>query len=235
VELPAPDARRGRSRRRLRGNTGRAPQARGDDAAHRASSATSCARGGAPARRRQHRHRRRPHQAPQSSITPTSTRSLSPAQQRLARQFSAAHAEHYQSSRSSSAAKRRTSSSTTARSTRPSRGIVSGIYFNQGHVCCGLAPLRAGIDLRAARRSWSDASRRCASATRSTRTRRRRDRLEDAARQDRRARGSGQGRKARRSTSRRALPEKGCWFVPTVFTNVAQSYRIAQGDLRARC
>src|SRR5207247_10872392 len=27
------------------------------------------------------------------------------------------------------------------------------------------------------------------------------------------------------------LPEKGYWFVPTVFTNVAQSYRIAQEEL----
>ncbi len=31
-------------------------------------------------------------------------------------------------------------------------GIVNGIYFNQGHVCCaGLAALRAGVDLRARR------------------------------------------------------------------------------------
>src|SRR5262249_58502948 len=27
------------------------------------------------------------------------------------------------------------------------------------------------------------------------------------------------------------LPEKGYWFVPTVFTNVAQSYRIAQEEI----
>ena len=27
------------------------------------------------------------------------------------------------------------------------------------------------------------------------------------------------------------LPEKGYWFAPTVFTNVAQSYRIAQEEI----
>src|SRR3954462_13559494 len=27
------------------------------------------------------------------------------------------------------------------------------------------------------------------------------------------------------------LPERGYWFVPTVFTNVAQSYRIAQEEI----
>ena len=27
------------------------------------------------------------------------------------------------------------------------------------------------------------------------------------------------------------LPEKGCWFVPTVFTNVAQSHRIAREEI----
>ncbi len=43
---------------------------------------------------------------------------------------------------------------------------------------------------------------------------------------------AGDARRARRSTSRRAaLPEKGYWFAPTVFTNVAQSYRIAQEEI----
>ncbi len=39
-------------------------------------------------------------------------------------------------------------------------------------------------------------------------------------------------RRAPRSSSRSAvLPERGYWFVPTLFTNVAQSYRIAQEEI----
>ncbi len=96
-----------------------------------------------------------------------------------------------------------------------------------------LAPLRAGVDLRGDDREAEaphvDPSRRRASRQEH---RRRGHQLEAAARPDHGARRSPGRRRARRSTSpRAACPEKGWWFAPTVFTNVAQSYRIAQEEI----
>ena len=85
-------------------------------------------------------------------------------------------------------------------------GIVNGIYFNQGHVCCaGSRLLRPGVDLRAgdreAQAAADDAARRRPARQEH---RRRRDQLEAAAREDRGARRERARRRARRSTSRRA-------------------------------
>ena len=53
-----------------------------------------------------------------------------------------------------------------------------------------------------------------------------------AARQDRGARrSSGEDEGAEIYQPPCRLPEKGYWFAPTVFTNVAQSYRIAQEEI----
>ena len=85
-------------------------------------------------------------------------------------------------------------------------GIVNGIYFNQGHVCCaGLAAARAGVDLRAARRQAEaapahDPRRRPARQEH----RPRRDQLAHAARPDQGARRERAPRRAPRCTSRRA-------------------------------
>ena len=65
-------------------------------------------------------------------------------------------------------------------------GIVNGIYFNQGHVCCaGLAAARAGVDPRPLVRE-AEAPSRDAAPRRPARQehRHRRDQLEGAARQD---------------------------------------------------
>ena len=113
-------------------------------------------------------------------------------------------------------------------------GIVNGIYFNQGHVCCaGSRLLRAGVDLRAGGRE--------AEAAHGDAPRRRPARQEHRRRRDQLARcssrqieelvaaGKEEGAEIYQPPCR--LPEKGYWFAPTVFTNVAQSYRIAQEEI----
>ena len=113
-------------------------------------------------------------------------------------------------------------------------GIVNGIYFNQGHVCCAgsrllvqesiyeplieklkrrLSTLRVGDPLDKNTDVGAINSQACSST---------------GSRSSSRA-GS---KRAPRSTSRRAsFPSAGYWFVPTLFTNVAQSYRIAQEEI----
>jgi len=115
-------------------------------------------------------------------------------------------------------------------------GIVNGIYFNQGHVCC------AGSRLLVQESVYEDVVRKLKRRMATLRvgdpldknTDRRRDQLARAAREDP---GAGREREAEGAEIYQPpcrLPEKGYWFVPTVFTSVAQSYRVAQGgDLRA--
>ena len=96
-----------------------------------------------------------------------------------------------------------------------------------------LAAARAGVDLRAARRE-AEAADDDAPRRRPARQehRRRRDQLEDAARQDHASSSQRARRRAPRSTSRRAAcPRRATGSSPTVFTNVAQSYRIAQEEI----
>ena len=113
-------------------------------------------------------------------------------------------------------------------------GIVNGIYFNQGaRLLRRLAPVRAGVDLRAARRQ-AQAPPRDAARRRPARQehRRRRDQLRRCS-----SRGSASSSESGREEGAEIyqppcrLPEKGYWFAPTVFTNVAQSYRIAQEEI----
>ena len=112
-------------------------------------------------------------------------------------------------------------------------GIVNGIYFNQGHVCCAgsrllvqesvyedvidklkrrLATLRVGDPLDKNTDVGAINSRRSSRRSRSSC-----------------ASGEEEGAEIYQPPCR--LPEKGYWFVPTVFTNVAQSYRIAQEEI----
>src|SRR5256884_1368382 len=112
-------------------------------------------------------------------------------------------------------------------------GIVNGIYFNQGHVCCAgsrllvqesiyepvveklkrrLTTLRVGDPLDKNTDVGAINSR------------------EQLARiQELVASGEQEGAEIYQPPCR--LPEKGYWFAPTVFTNVAQSYRIAQEEI----
>ncbi|MDX6512750.1 MAG: aldehyde dehydrogenase [Gaiellaceae bacterium] len=112
-------------------------------------------------------------------------------------------------------------------------GIVNGIYFNQGHVCC------AGSRLFVQESIYEPV---VAKLKRRLSTLRVGDPLDkntdvgaiNSAEQLERIRelveaGKEEGAEIYQPPCR--LPEKGYWFVPTVFTNVAQSYRIAQEEI----
>ena len=112
-------------------------------------------------------------------------------------------------------------------------GIVNGIYFNQGHVCCAgsrllvqesihdqlvrklkrrMATLRVGDPLD----KNTDVG--------AINSRAQLDRIAELV-----ATGEEEGAELYQAPCR--LPEKGWWFAPTVFTNVAQSHRIAREEI----
>ena len=112
-------------------------------------------------------------------------------------------------------------------------GIVNGIYFNQGHVCCAgsrllvqesiyepvveklkrrLTTLRVGDPLD----KNTDVG--------AINSRQQLEKIEELV-----AAGQAEGAEIYQPPCR--LPERGYWFAPTVFTNVAQSYRIAQEEI----
>ena len=112
-------------------------------------------------------------------------------------------------------------------------GIVNGIYFNQGHVCCAgsrllvqesiseavieklkrrLTTLRVGDPLD----KNTDVG--------AINSKLQLDKITELVEA-----GKEEGAEIYQPPCR--LPEKGYWFVPTVFTNVAQSYRIAQEEI----
>ncbi len=112
-------------------------------------------------------------------------------------------------------------------------GIINGIYFNQGHVCCAgsrlfvqesvyeevlvklkrrMGTLRVGDPLD----KNTDVG--------AINSREQLERIKELV-----ASGEEEGAEIYQPPCR--LPEKGWWFPPTVFTNVAQSYRIAQEEI----
>ena len=112
-------------------------------------------------------------------------------------------------------------------------GIVNGIYFNQGHVCC------AGSRLFVQESVYEDVLRKLKRRMGTLRvgdpldkntdvgainSRQQLDRITELVEA-----GKEEGAEIYQPPCR--LPEKGYWFVPTVFTNVAQSYRIAQEEI----
>ncbi|HEY7004444.1 MAG TPA: aldehyde dehydrogenase family protein [Gaiellaceae bacterium] len=112
-------------------------------------------------------------------------------------------------------------------------GIINGIYFNQGHVCC------AGSRLLVQESIYEQV---IAKLKRRMGTLRVGDPLDkntdvgaiNSKQQLERiaelvAAGEEEGAEIYQPPCR--LPEKGWWFAPTVFTNVAQSYRIAQEEI----
>ena len=112
-------------------------------------------------------------------------------------------------------------------------GIVNGIYFNQGHVCCAGSRLLVQESIYEQTIVEAEAPHRDAARRRPARQehRHRRDQLEDAARQDQRVGRVRQGEGAEMFQSACRLPAKGFWFTPTVFTSVTQSHRIAQEEI----
>ncbi|MFL6018501.1 MAG: aldehyde dehydrogenase family protein, partial [Gaiellaceae bacterium] len=112
-------------------------------------------------------------------------------------------------------------------------GIVNGIYFNQGHVCCAgsrllvqesiyeqliaklkrrLSTLRVGDPLD----KNTDVG--------AINSKMQLEKIEELV-----AAGKEEGAEIYQPPC--TLPETGYWFAPTVFTNVAQSYRIAQEEI----
>jgi aldehyde dehydrogenase (NAD+) len=112
-------------------------------------------------------------------------------------------------------------------------GIINGIYFNQGHVCCAGSRLFVQESIYEAT---------IAKLKRRMRTLRVGDPLDkntdvgainSKQQLDKIASlvqsGVDEGAEIYQPPCK--LPERGYWFVPTVFTNVAQSYRIAQEEI----
>jgi aldehyde dehydrogenase (NAD+) len=112
-------------------------------------------------------------------------------------------------------------------------GIVNGIYFNQGHVCC--AGSRLFVQESIAEPVIEKLKRRMATLRVGDPL----DKNTDVGAINSRAQlekiaelvAAGKDEGAEIYQPPCQLPEKGYWFVPTVFTNVAQSYRIAQEEI----
>jgi aldehyde dehydrogenase (NAD+) len=112
-------------------------------------------------------------------------------------------------------------------------GIVNGIYFNQGHVCCAgsrlfaqesiYEPLVEKLKHRLTTLRVGDPLDKNTDVG-AINSRMQLEKIEELV-----ASGREEGAEIYQPPCR--LPEKGYWFVPTVFTNVAQSYRVAQEEI----
>jgi len=112
-------------------------------------------------------------------------------------------------------------------------GIVNGIYFNQGHVCC--AGSRLLVQESIYEQTVSKLKRRLETLRLgdpldkntdigAINSKLQLDKITELVES-----GKEEGAEIYQPPCR--LPERGYWFAPTVFTNVAQSYRIAQEEI----
>jgi aldehyde dehydrogenase (NAD+) len=112
-------------------------------------------------------------------------------------------------------------------------GIVNGIYFNQGHVCCAgsrlfvqesiYEPVLDKLKKRMATLRVGDPLDKNTDVG-AINSRAQLDRIEELVE-------AGKAEGAEIYQPPCSLPEQGYWFAPTVFTNVAQNYRIAQEEI----
>jgi len=112
-------------------------------------------------------------------------------------------------------------------------GIVNGIYFNQGHVCCAGSrlfvqesihePLVEKLKRRLSTLRVGDPLDKNTDVG-AINSRAQLEKIEELV-------ASGREEGAEIYQPPCVLPERGYWFAPTVFTNVAQSYRIAQEEI----
>jgi acyl-CoA reductase-like NAD-dependent aldehyde dehydrogenase len=112
-------------------------------------------------------------------------------------------------------------------------GIVNGIYFNQGHVCCAgsrllvqesiYEPLLEKLKRRITTLRVGDPLDKNTDVG-AINSKAQLEKIEELV-----ASGEDEGAEIFQPDCR--LPERGYWFVPTLFTNVAQSYRIAQEEI----
>ncbi len=112
-------------------------------------------------------------------------------------------------------------------------GIVNGIYFNQGHVCC--AGSRLLLQESIAEQAIESLKRRLQTLRLgdpldkntdigAINSREQLNRITELTQ-------SGEDEGAERWSPDCIIPEKGFWFVPTVFTNVTQAHRIAREEI----
>src|SRR5712691_10119219 len=112
-------------------------------------------------------------------------------------------------------------------------GIINGIYFNQGHVCC------AGSRLLVQESIYEPVLSKLKRRMRTLRIGDPLDKNTDVGAINSKQQLDKIGSLVQSGIDEGAeiyqppckLPERGYWFVPTVFTNVAQSYRIAQEEI----
>jgi aldehyde dehydrogenase (NAD+) len=112
-------------------------------------------------------------------------------------------------------------------------GIIDGIFFNQGHVCC------AGSRLLVQETVADEVLRRLVRRMEQLRVGDPMDKNTDVGAINSAAQlarieeltSYGESEGATRYTSSCTLPDKGYWFAPTVFANVAQSHRIARDEI----
>jgi aldehyde dehydrogenase (NAD+) len=112
-------------------------------------------------------------------------------------------------------------------------GIVNGIYFNQGHVCC------AGSRLLVQESIYEPLIEKLKRRLSTLRVGDPLDKNTDVGAINSKAQlerirelvATGEEEGAEIYQPACSLPERGYWFVPTLFTNVAQSYRIAQEEI----
>jgi aldehyde dehydrogenase (NAD+) len=112
-------------------------------------------------------------------------------------------------------------------------GIVNGIYFNQGHVCCAgsrlfvqesiAEPLIEKLKARLTTLRVGDPLDKNTDVG-AINSKMQLEKIRELVKA-----GEDEGAEIYQPPCR--LPEKGYWFAPTVFTNVAQSYRIAQEEI----
>jgi aldehyde dehydrogenase (NAD+) len=112
-------------------------------------------------------------------------------------------------------------------------GIVNGIWFNQGHVCCAgsrllvqesiLEPLLSKLKRRMGTLRVGDPLDKNTDIG-AINSKAQLDRIQELVQS-----GVEEGAEIYQPPCR--LPEQGWWFPPTVFTSVAQSYRIAQEEI----
>jgi aldehyde dehydrogenase (NAD+) len=112
-------------------------------------------------------------------------------------------------------------------------GIVNGIYFNQGHVCCAGSrllvqesiqqPLVAKLKRRLSTLRVGDPLDKNTDVG-AINSAAQLQKIEELV-----AAGEQEGAEIYQPPCR--LPEQGYWFAPTVFTNVAQSHRVAQEEI----
>jgi aldehyde dehydrogenase (NAD+) len=112
-------------------------------------------------------------------------------------------------------------------------GIVNGIFFNQGHVCC------AGSRLLVQENVFDDVLERLKSRMRTLRVGDPLDKNTDVGainspeqlEKIRQLSQVGEAEGAERWSAPCELPERGFWFPPTVFTGVSQAHRIAREEI----